>query len=144
MGVTFRRFLLGQDDGIFRLASAKFSRMIRDPSSEPILLFAGQRVRMADVLVELDGRAAVRIHRYAFAMLEFDRHGHLDFGKFEKQQFALASSAIDAALATPDPENKIVDAANRFVAHGGSWKPTHALKMRIEQAAFGELACRSV
>ena len=91
-----------------------------------------------------DGRIAVQIHRYAFAILEFDGLGQLDFGKFERQQFALASSAMDASLAVPDPDKKVVHAVNRFVAHGGSWVPTYAMKRRIEQAAFGEIACRLV
>jgi hypothetical protein len=144
VGISFRRFLIGSDDGLYRLASAKFNRMIREPSSAPLPLFAGQRVRMADVIVELDGRIPVRILRIAFAILEFDHQGELDFGKFEKQQFALASSAMDAALAVPDPDNKIVNAVNRFVAHGGSWTPTYSMKRRIEHAVFGKLACRSI
>jgi hypothetical protein len=123
VGISFRRFLIGSDDGLYRLASAKFNRMIREPSSAPLPLFAGQR---------------------AFAILEFDHQGELDFGKFEKQQFALASSAMDAALAVPDPDNKIVNAVNRFVAHGGSWTPTYSMKRRIEHAVFGKLACRSI
>jgi len=144
MGISFRRFLIGSDDRLYRLANAKFNRMIREPSSEPLPLFTGQRVRMADVIVELDGRTPVRILRDSFAILEFDGKGQLDFGKFERQQFALASSVIDAALAVPDPDNKVVYAINRFVAHGGSWNPTYAMKRRIEQAAFGEIACRLV
>jgi len=144
MGISFRRFLIGNDDILYRLASAKFNRMVREPSSAPLPLFAGQRVRMADVIIELDGRTPVRILRDAYAILEFDRQGLLDFGKFEKQQFALASSVMDATLVVPNPDRKIVDAVNRFVAHGGSWTPTYAMKRRIEQAVFGEMACRLV
>jgi len=54
MGISFRRFLIGSDDRLYRLANAKFNRMIREPSSEPLPLFTGQRVRMADVIVELE------------------------------------------------------------------------------------------
>ena len=104
MEISFRRFLIGNDDCLYHLVNAKFNRMIREPSSESLPLFAGQRVRMADVRVELDGCVSVRILRDAFAILEFDdRQGQLDFGKFEKQQFALARSVFDATLAVPEP-----------------------------------------
>jgi hypothetical protein len=88
MGISLRRFLIGNDDSLYRFANAKFNRMIREPSSEPLPLFTGQRVRMADVIVELDARIPVRIFRDSFAILEFDGKGQLDFGKFERQQFA--------------------------------------------------------
>jgi hypothetical protein len=79
-----------------------------------------------------------------FAVLEFDGQGKFDLGRFERQQLALASSTIGAAFAVSDPGNKVVNAVDRFVAHGGSWTPTLQIKRRIEQAAFGQLACRSV
>gem|GEM_PF-5239879 len=54
---SIRRFILGPDDTLYRLASAKFSRIVDDPESHRLERFAGQRVRMAEVIVELRDRA---------------------------------------------------------------------------------------
>ena len=47
-----RTFILGPDDTLFRLASAKFSRMVDDPESHRLERFASQRVRMVEAIVE--------------------------------------------------------------------------------------------
>ena len=50
MGFSCRRYLIAQDDTLCRLAKVKFDRMLRDPASYPLLVFAGQRVRMASAV----------------------------------------------------------------------------------------------
>jgi len=47
-----RTLILGPNDTLYRLASAKFSRMVDDPESHRLERFAGQRVRMAEAIVE--------------------------------------------------------------------------------------------
>ena len=142
MGISCRRFLIAQDGTLFRLSNTKFDRMLRDPMRNRLPLFAGQRVRMAQAIVELTDRAAVRILRKTLAMLVFDGAGAIDSGRFERQQFALAGSALAAALIVRDLETKVVDAADRFVAQGGSWTPSIALNGAIEEAALGRVRCR--
>ena len=63
MGLTSRLFLLHQSDGLYRLPSTKFEQMLRDPTSHRFARFAGSRVRMADVVVELCNRQAIRVVR---------------------------------------------------------------------------------
>ncbi len=53
MGISCRMFLLDQDDGLYRLSSAKFNQILRDPTSCRLTRFAGARVRMTNVAVEL-------------------------------------------------------------------------------------------
>ena len=72
MGLSSRMFLLDQDDGLYRLPNAKFEQMLRDPTSHRLPRFAGARVRMSDVLVELLHRQAIRIVWTTFGLLTFD------------------------------------------------------------------------
>jgi hypothetical protein len=142
MGLSFRRFLIAQDESIYRLATSKFDRMLRDPGSHGLPYFAGQRVRMADVVVELDGRVPVRVLRRTFAMLAFDTDGHIDSGRFDKQQRALTELALAPALDAPRAKGAILDATDRFIAQGGAWQPSGALARAIDAAALGRMGCR--
>jgi hypothetical protein len=54
-------FLLDQDDSLYRLSSAKFNQMLRDPTSCRLTRFAGARVRMTNVAVELLDRQPIRV-----------------------------------------------------------------------------------
>jgi hypothetical protein len=49
-------YLLDQDDTLYRLPSAKFNQMLRDPTRCRLPRFAGSRLRMTDVAVELIDR----------------------------------------------------------------------------------------
>jgi hypothetical protein len=142
MGFAFRTYLIAQDDRIYRVASAKFSRMLRDPASDRLPDFAGQRVRMASVVVELRGGTPVSIARNTYAILAFDDEGRLDAERFSRQQFALAESALAPALAGSDTNATVVDAASRFVAQGGAWTPSDELARAIADAAMGRVPCR--
>ena len=142
MGFSFRNYLVTQDDCICRLASAKFGRMLQDPANCRLPEFAGQRVRMASVVVELFDGAPVRIAQNTFAILAFDDEGRMDSQRFGSQQFAIAESALTPAFANPDPNAAVVDAASRFVAQGGAWTPSADLARAIDDAAMGRVPCR--
>jgi len=142
MGLSCRRFLIAHDGTLFRFANTKFDRMLRDPAAHRLPLFTGQRVRMAEVMVELFNRHPARVVRKTFAVLTFDEEGRLDSGRFSKQQFALAETAMVPALGASCAKETVVDAAARFVAHGGSWTPSRTLARIIDQAALGRLECR--
>ncbi len=75
MGFSFKRYLVAVDDTLYRLANTTFDRMLRDPASHLFPVFAGQRVRMADVVVELVGREPACVVRTTFAVLTFDDEG---------------------------------------------------------------------
>jgi len=105
-------------------------------------VFAGQRVRMADVIVELVARDPVRVVRRTFAILTFDDEGCIDTARFDGHQLALAQRALDPVLAVPDRNDGVVDAARRFIAQGGSWAPSSRVARLIDDAALGRLQCR--
>ena len=51
-----RRFLVGPDGILYRLARAKFSRLLDDPEHHRLPRFAGQRVRIVEAIVALRER----------------------------------------------------------------------------------------
>ena len=140
MGISCRIFLLDQDDTLYRLPSAKFSRMLRDPTCYRLPRFAGRRVRMTDVAVELIDRQPTRVIWITFAFLAFDDDGYFDLATFDRHQRARAELAL--ALPSLEPKREgVVDAADRFVAQGGRWTPSSALQRRIDAVALEEVKC---
>jgi len=69
MGFSFQRYLVAVDDTLYRPANTTFDRMLRDPANHRLPVFAGQRVRMADVVVEFVGREPACVVRTTFAVL---------------------------------------------------------------------------
>jgi hypothetical protein len=144
MGFSCRTFLIARDDTLWRLSSTKFDRILRDPASHCLPVFAGQRARMASVVVELEARNPVRVVRKTFSILTFDAEGRIDSGRFEKQQLALVESAVAPAFVVFNVERNqaVVDATSRFIAQGGQWVPSRALARVIDQIALGQRRCR--
>jgi hypothetical protein len=137
-----RIFILGPDDTLYRLATAKFSRMVDDPKSTPMERFAGQRVRMAEAIVEIHDRAPYAVVRLVYEMLGFDAAGRLDRSTFLSQNAALAELAMDRLIPrSVTEEEAVVYAGSRFVAQGGRWQPSRSLEKEIRRAALGELKC---
>lgn len=144
MGFSCRTFLIARDDTLWRLSGTSFDRMLRDPASHCLPVFAGQRARMASVEVELVDRNPVRVVRSTFSILNFDAEGRVDPSRFEKQQFALLESVVAPVVAVFDDDSHqtVVDATSRFLAHGGQWAPSRALARVIDQTALGQQQCR--
>jgi len=137
-----RTFILGPDDTLYRLANAKFFRMVDDPESHRLERFAGQRVRMVEAIVEVRDRTPYAVARLVYEMLGFDAEGRLDRATFIRQNAALAELAMDRVIPRLEAEETaVVDAGSRFVAQGGRWQPSLSLEQEILRAALGELKC---
>lgn len=137
-----RNFFLGPDDTLYRLASAKFSRMFDDPESHRLERFAGQRVRMAEAIVEVRDQAPCAVVRLIYEMLGFDAEGRLDRATFIRQNDALTELVVERAVGkSATPGETVIDAGSRFVAKGGRWQPSPTLEREILRAALGELKC---
>jgi hypothetical protein len=134
-------FLLDKDDGLYRLPSAKFGRMLRDPTTCRITRFAGARVRMTDVAVELLDRQPLRVVWITFGYLTFDGEGYFDTSAFDIHQRARAELALAFPTEEPNGGGIVVDAATRFVAQGGLWTPSITLQRRIDAAALDQVKC---
>src|SRR5258705_3787663 len=104
MSFSCRTFLIARDDTLWRLSNTKFGQMLRDPASHCLPVFAGQRARMASVVVELVARNPVRVVRNTFSILTFDAEGRIDLSRFEKQHFALAEPVIGPVFAAFDDD----------------------------------------
>lgn len=79
MSLRYRTFLIADDGTLYRLANARFDRMLRDPASYRLPALAGQRVRMANTFVEVVDRVPVCVVRSTFAMLTIDDLGPHQF-----------------------------------------------------------------
>lgn len=134
-------FLLDQNDRLYRLPNTKFAQMLRDPARHSFPHFAGHRARVADAIVELIRREPVRVIRITFDILTFDDEGCFDPRIFGEQQLARAEFATGQAIAVPDGDTNVVDAANQFVAQGSRWAPSKALARAIDDAALGRIKC---
>jgi len=141
MGISCRMYLLDQDDTLYRLPSAKFNRMLRYPTTYRLPRFAGRRVRMTDVAIELIDRQPSRVIWITFAFLAFDDDGHFDLATFDRHQRARAELALALPSLEPKNDEIVVDAADRFVVQGGRWTPSRALRRRIDAAALEQVKC---
>ncbi len=139
MGLSTRMFLLDQKDGLYRLPNARFDKMLRDPSSHTIPRFAGARLRMADMVVELFDRHPIRVVWTTFGILTFDQDGCFEPNAFDVHQRARAELALAPIFPKPDSKTIVVDAATRFVAQGGHWTPSPVLARRLDEAALGRI-----
>lgn len=136
MGLSSRMFLLDQDDKLYRLPNSSYEQMLQDPVSSPLTLFASQRVRMADLLVELLNRQPIRIVRSTYGIFTFNADGCFDPNTFERQQWARAEQALASLSIDVGGTSTVVDAKTRFFAQGGNWTPSPALAYQIGNAAL--------
>jgi hypothetical protein len=116
--------------------------MVDDPERHRLERFAGQRVRMAEAIVEVRDRAPYAVVRLIYEMLGFDAEGRLDRAAFMRQNAALAELAMGRVIPrSAAKETAVVDACSRFVVQGGRWQPSPSLEQGILRAALGELKC---
>jgi hypothetical protein len=137
-----RTFILGPDDTLYRLANAKFLRIVDDPESRRVKRFSVQRVRMVGVIVELHERRPRPVIRLVYQMLGIDDEGRLDSAAFIRQGAALTELAVDRVSGqSARPGETIVDASSRFVSQGGRWQPSPSLEQEILRPTLDELKC---
>jgi hypothetical protein len=139
MGLSLRLLVLDQTDRIYRLDTTRFDQMRDSPKKHPLPQFAGQRVRSAEVVVELVDRKPIRVVRTTFSILTFDEAGRLEAEVFDRQQFArFASAAARSGFGVDSDEQPGVrDARYLFDDRGGRWVPTKAQLRAIHDAAMG-------
>jgi hypothetical protein len=141
MGLAHRIFLIDRNDELYRLASSKFGDMMQDPRSHRVMRFAGQRVRAASMVIELEDRRPRRVIRATFEVLTFDAAGRLDSDRFDRQQMSRvnlwAAKVMPGINGEADRANNVIDADDRFIERGGRWTPSKTLAAAIREAALG-------
>ena len=139
MRVALRHFLLDREGALYRLPSAALDRMLQSPTRHRLPRLAGQRVRSAEVAVEMMNGRPLRVVRSVFNMVTFKSDGTLVPPLRDRHVRARAELAL--ALRAPARHAGIAEASTRFVARGGQWTPSAAVVRRIEQAALGRQKC---
>lgn len=136
MGLSCRHYYLDREDRVTRMKSTTFEALMRHPEIHRMPLLAGQRVRMAELIVEVSGRTVLRIVRRVYFVLAFDQDGRADTERFQRQQWALAGIAINGVLAQARNAFDVLDATDHFVAQGGRWRPGPAMAQQIDEMCF--------
>lgn len=144
MRIACRRFLLDQDEALYRLPSKRFEQMLRDPGKHPLARFAGSRVRMSEVAVELVDKQPIRVVWSTFDILVFDDRGYFDSRAYARHQRACAALGLVPPVAESRSAGSVVEATALFVAQGGCWTPSRPLLRHIGAAALGLLACKQL
>ena len=60
------------------MKSSMFERLVRDPLHHSMPELAGQRARVAEIIVELRDRVPVQVVRRVYFVLPFDDQGRVD------------------------------------------------------------------
>ena len=137
VGIGCRRFIVDDEGRLVWLRNAIFERRLRDPQHHTMLALAGQRVRMAEIPVQLANRRPIHVVRRGYFVVSSDEARRLDTMRLQDQQWALAASAPEGVFAVPSDDNRLLDVALRFIAQGGRWRPSVALAQHIDDAALG-------
>src|SRR5271168_2456725 len=124
MRVAFRHFLLDRESTLYRLPSAALDRMLHNPTGHRLARFAGQRVRSAEVVVEMMNGRPLVVLRSVFNMLTFKSDGTLVCPLRDRHVRARAELAL--TLEQPLRDTAVADVSTRFLARGGQWKPSAA------------------
>jgi len=144
MGLSYRLFLLDENDVLYRLSNAKFDEMLRRPAGNRIPRFAEARVRMASVIVRFEDRRPIRVVQTSYSVLPFDKTGRLDVTAYQQPVRARIDLVLSALRNETAASKTVIEAANRFVDRGGRWEPSLALARAIEQSALGLAECEKV
>ena len=112
MGISLRVFLFDDSDTIERLPLTRYERLLRRHPEEYLPQYAGQRVRFAEVAVELKERKPVQILRVVYGILPFDSEGRIDAAEQEKEMRLFAEMMPPVLKDRSSPN--IVDAKHQF------------------------------
>jgi hypothetical protein len=134
--------LLDAQDALYHVPNAAFDRMLRDPLRHRLARFAGQRVRSAEIALALMNGKPIAVVHSSFSILTFKKNGTLVSPLSDRHVRARAELAL--ALGQPNSDTAVEDASTRFLARGGQWSPSAAVRRRIEQTALGRQKCPRV
>lgn len=136
---SVRYFLVDADDDIVRLPQARFERLASRASRETLPELKGQRVRAAEVAVELRSGRPVRVVRMIFYYIHFDQNGRLDYERFMKDGVTVMEAGLPR-FKLESADRSVIEAQQRFAKrrrdHSVWWKPDSRLESVIVRAAL--------
>ena len=114
--------------------------MPTDPEIHSFPQFPGQRIRAANVLVDLTNRIPTAVRWITYHMMTFDRTGCFDSGRFQRREFSKHQEGAGRALVRMTSESKderpVVGAADRFATQGDAWMPSASPARAIDAAVL--------
>jgi hypothetical protein len=142
MRIGFRHYVLDAQEILYRIPNAALDRMLHDPVRHRLPRFAGQRIRSVEIVVALTNGKPIAVVHSSYRILTFKKNGALVSPLMDRHVRARAELAL--ALDHPRRDTAVADASTRFLARGGQWSPSAAVKRRIEQTALGRQKCERV
>ncbi len=140
MGIGLRVFLISDDDSLERLSLSRYERLLRHDPTERFPQYAGNRVRYALVMLEMEHRRPVAILRIQCSFLQFDSEGRLDIKEREREA-RMAVELFPPLLVEEHPQ-QVIDARHRFArkryTNEYQWNPSAEIENAIEEAIFGK------
>jgi hypothetical protein len=146
MGYSIRTFLITPDDVIRKIGMTRYWNMLVTPDSDCLPEFAAQRVRLANLTIELVDRKPVHVINRDFVIVTFDAQGRLYVGQIMQRGSSLFEVFMASNLGRYDKKGtaKVVDATARFTVQGSQWTPTRALSQALDEAALGLRRCPGI
>ena len=144
ISASVRHFLISDDDEIFRVSNAKFTRLLRGSSNENTERFAGKRIRAAEIAVKLENRKPVKVIRAIYYYLHFKEKGVLNYARFMKDG-VIVLEAYDSTFDKEKIQDNVINAKQEFAKrqrdHSVWWKPDMQLERNILDASIDEFKC---
>jgi len=142
---SVRYFFVSDDDEIFRVANAKFDRLLKGSSEEKTERFEGKRVRVAEIIVKLENRKPIEILRAIYYYLHFNEKGILDYDRFMKDCGIVANAGFPNLFAEKAQGN-LINAQQKFAErernHSVWWKPSMQVERNILDASIVKFKCK--
>ncbi len=136
MGMSFRVFLVDDNDSLQRIPMTRLGRLLHFDRIESIQKYAGKRVRCAMVFSEVERRRVLAIRNIDYFWLSFDDKGRINKKEWEKGMrlgLELLHSILDAEY-----PKQVIKAQHRFAKrryeHEFKWKPSRKVEEAIVSA----------
>jgi len=147
MGVAIRHLLIDQNDEVLSLDNRLFGKLWANAPEAVFPQFAGCRMRMAELLVQLHHRRAVAVLQVNYSYAHFDGEGRFHKNKaLQHAAFKMEAAMGDISRGLLSSETKtVIHASSRFAArrrdHETLWEPTPAIERAIYETALGSRKC---
>jgi hypothetical protein len=139
MRTSPRYYLVGDDGEIHRLAQKTFFRILEQKTATPFPELKGQRVRLATLLVQLEGKRPIGIAKASYNFITFDENGLIDSSEWDQ---AFAETVATWTIPTIPKPSALIDARARFTdrrqQHEMTWSPTDDVREALIAKATGK------
>jgi len=138
--------VITDDDQVFRMAETMFKRLLANPAEAHLKQFAGQRVRFADIVVELHHRKPERVVRIGYYYLHFNQDGSINYERFMRDGAVIAEAGLADTRKTDADPTRVINATAKFAQrerdHAIWWQPDDALEKVILDASVDLTSCK--